>query len=345
MKKELKVARCNDIQYMLMYALPLQMIRAEPSATDWYMQNYLQHWGCLSQKGLILAFRDAISYLPPDLYQNDYFHLECIDLQSLSLKQGITEYLKSRIDRNIYVILFVNENLLPGVLHEEGFFPHEYLVYGYDTLTETFKCVGMNQLGHMDYMEFTYQDIERSFESYIRTERKPKMFTFRTGDFFFVKKNRDFFFVPDYNREIVLHKLEQFISERPEFQAVPISNIRFFWGAGLLDGFRTYLEEERKDPLDYRHPFFFMDQAFLIHQRLTYLLEHEEADGLENLNQKYEEIVRLLTLMKNRYLKMWKLPEDRIEYSELCDSVKRMLTQIKELEIDMIEAVIRSIKS
>lgn len=341
MKKELPIVRCNDIQYMLMYALPLQVIRAEACTTPWYMQNYMQYWGCLGNKGLILAFKDAVSYLPPDLYQNDYFHLESADLRTMALKRDICAYLKGRIDRNIYVILFLNENFLPNAFHDGEYFPHEYLVYGYDTINKTFKCIGLNRFSHMEFMEFNYEDIEKAFTSYLQTEFKPKLLTFRTGDFFFNKKTVDYFLVPNFEDEIVLHKLKCFISEYPFFQVHSNGSSRFYWGVGVWDGFKTYLEEDKTAELDYRHPFFFIDQAFLIYQRLVYLLEQKNLDGKETIEEKYKRISELLILMKNRYLKLCRIPRWKGETQELCNGIKNNIDELKRLEIDMIQFSIR----
>ncbi len=342
MKRELPVVRCNDIQYMLMYALPLQAIRAESCTTPWYMQNYIQYWGCLSERGLILAFKDAVSYLPPDLYQNDYFHLESIDLRTVSLKQDICSYLKTEIDKGTYVIIFLNENLLPNVFHDGKYFAHEYLVYGYNTENQKFKCIGLDKFRHMGFMEFDYEDINQAFLSYIQTEFRPMLITFRTGDFFFNQKKERYCLIPNFEKEIVLYKLKQFVSGHPIFQTNSSGSIRFYWGIGLWDGFRTYLEENRPSGLDYRHPFFFIDQALLIYQRLIYLLRNERIDGENVIAENYQRLSELLVVMKNRYLKLCGIPEDRIEFRELCDGIKKIISEIKGLEDNMIQFAVQN---
>ena len=323
----------SDLSATFFYALPAACICGDPDYADWYHMNYLDFYGyknTLNPAKYEFRFVDAVSYVDRGLHVNDAVSVDHYDLTFFSCSDLIG-FLKKRIDARYYIILYVDESMIPGSPFAST--GHEYLVYGYDDGTEELFMLGMNSRQKYSEMKLGYDVVKAAFESLIQNyDRGKNIYQLGiTNRYTSLANGENRYFshhiVREYREDVFVNKIRAYVDGRITEGSVRIINETInpiiSCGAKTSDVLRLYFSEVEsgENEFEFNVPFFFLDHKRCVCNRINYAFEKTGREVYKAIAEEYREVVSLFELIKNLHIK--KFVRSDLDMSTLKDLTDR----------------------
>lgn len=292
-------------------------------------QNYLEKF--LLNNYLLLSVKH-FSESHGDFYNEGIYGYNNQVIKQLILRgpiDNLHDVIKNYITNNIYVILNINEQLLPQRrAYQQYYFRHDIIIYGFDDKKRTYVTAGFNENMVFQETEYPFDTIERAYKG-MNNEWDYELFAFKIcKDFPEVKINKSSIVekLNEYIEEINIndYKNKEIIDETNQQYFINYS-YKGYYGIGLYD----YLIERVKCSKRIFRQTTDNDKLGVNDLRtLNVLIAHSEI-----LKIAFEKI------FKSERVKDWSSTIDQINYLKLM-----IMQYIDNNDIRYKEKIIKSIK-
>ncbi len=288
---------------------------ADPDYRDWFFMNYMDFYGYKNEVNTAkyeFRYVDAISYVDRYVHKNEAVQIDKNDLHYFNCKDLI-DYIKKCIETWSYVILYVDESILPGTPFKSG--NHEYLVYGYDDELRVLYVLGMNRYLQYSIMEYSYSVILEAFNSMICNSNVSASiyricFTNRyTSLPNGINRYYSHYIKREYKESQFIYKLNSYlnggISDGPVTVINSLINPELACGLKTWNVFLRYLTEVQEgiNDFEFNVPFFMLDYKQGLQERLDYAYNKTKKKKYQDASLRYRNIVKITEHIKNIHIK------------------------------------------
>lgn len=135
---------------------------------NWYFTNYILLKCAPDSSGVHMDHFNALSKNFKYHNLNMFLDYSKIDKDIVLGSFGdISNFIRTFIDKDYYIELFLNERYISGRLSNKAGYNrnHSNLVYGYDDFSESFMIMGLDEYGQAFNIKVKYNEFEESFKN------------------------------------------------------------------------------------------------------------------------------------------------------------------------------------
>ncbi|MBE5816201.1 MAG: ABC transporter ATP-binding protein [Clostridiales bacterium] len=252
---------------------------------------------------------EIVFYQQIQLFQNTY------DIVGINMMQ----VLKDMLAHGCYVGGYYNEEYIPGKkAYGVEYFPHDYLLIGFDNEKEVFYSAGYLTKRFVVF-EIPFANMECALNSL--TCRKPILN--------FYQYNTEAKFILDIEK--IISALQDYLSSsnslRQSFDGV-------FYGLNAIEGLgEHYILKCSKNSFDHRYTKGLMEHKYIMLKRIKYLCNHQYITDNEYIS-KAEKVFEYSAIIHNLGIK-FKLLGD----SAILKKIMLIIQKIKEVELSYLISV------
>ncbi|GIQ67355.1 hypothetical protein DUZ99_02500 [Xylanibacillus composti] len=330
-RKILPTAAPPIISY-LHHAYTLAITRAYPQSISHFYNNYIS----------LRCYQEIAQYRNYDYFNFYNFHYypglvrEQIsrDLLSDYLNEHIVDFLIRAVDKNFYVLLYVDQYYISASRHyQTTHFTHDVFVHGYDNDERQLYLKGYLKNGSFSDYQVSYEDFTAAYANgndYFWWQVYINLFQFDDGDYPFnvgyLKKQISDYLQAKNPQDDVL----QFINPSGRFQQ-PTN-----FGVATYDSLQEYFQLMRDGEIgnDIRPLQVVWEHKKIMLDRLAYLHEQGYLPDL-SLHNQYEEVKQKTEMARSLFLKY-----ERRQDKSLIDMMAQFMDEVRQSEIAVLEKLL-----
>ncbi|MGG3523971.1 hypothetical protein COM13_29300 [Bacillus pseudomycoides] len=333
------------IKGFLFFAYPLSIIGADEKTHPWILSNFIQT--CFDKDF-------AKSPVPFTFYSYDFTMSPWLKYEKMQrktvdhLSKDIMNFIKSCIDNNKYVHLYLDEYHVPNRVNFNKLnFTHENLIYGYDDMKRTFTILGFNEnmifkSTIISYDQFlkAYLGVTSLIESKIlNQELHPNSIDiFNTINTFEFNNDGNY----SFNKKLVLESLKDYkegnnTSERFEMIREPWDRA---YGMDCYKHFINYFEMLLNNEAFYDIRFLhnLWEHKLLMSKRVDFMQKNNYINLEPDTIKKFETIEKKVLSLRNTMIKYF-MTNNRSEIELILST----LPKIAELDGHLTNILIESL--
>lgn len=280
--------------------LPLCVLLTNDNLLDWYYENFINIYFDNSQN--ICFF--GMSY---DVFvkYNTIFDYSISKYED-TCDTSIVERIKYEVlHHSNYAYIFLDEFYICNTQsYYKNHFYHESLIYGFDDKKKVLKAVAFNKDGHLDKLEYPYEDVEKAYgESFgiaPNNEEAISVVWFKVKSDISYKLNLHnvVYSLYDYINGYVPENLP-FIQHRYKDNIYKITEESVFGTKVIKSTIKSLLQKREFvfKYYDFRRVHFLYEHALMMYERFEYF----QRFALNNKKNEYVKIMELYKRIINKY--------------------------------------------
>lgn len=352
MQKELDITVQKYFNTNLYHAYPLCILLAKEKYLPWFYENYVQLWGIVwnhnwVDNGLTDSFWTGYT---GGIY-NQLLDITALDYAVTKYIPNIILFAKEKLLNNQYLVIFVDEYYITtSAAYNSNHFTHEYLLYGFNTDTNSFLTIGFDKNRIFTKLSIDMGEFKKAFENAKTLYKNRTDVSWLGGQSIVILKDKEFSGEYPFDLKVFNTNLNNYLNSSVKRSDEYFYN---FWNLDICEvhyGIDTYnivtklLEFSTFDgiEIDYKQVHLLYENKCAILTRLKYVSDKYDAHNLlENLISRYEIVVNNINIVRMKVIKITTQNlknVDKIKYDiaikDLCerlcesmDSEKSILTK------------------
>lgn len=315
-RKEMKTVVQKSVNNYIFSAINLCIILAYDNLKPWFYENYIQLYYVPNKNGRYensekwLDFYGALT-APQEVLEYDRLKKDFFE------DMDIIKFIESSIDKGHYIYTYYDEYYVKESYKKaDNHFVHDLLIYGYDSDNKIIMAIGYSDNRTFTRYEINYKDFETAFESGLELTKNGG---WDDMSFYGLKMKNRFHEDYKYNFDIsrFMSKLHDYIHSvntgkkdypeevgSKELYSLYILKDNVY-GIDINDHIIEYVRSRMEGELPLSYVIFHTlhEHKLSLIERLDYIAEEFNIQGIRELIPEYEKIVKSFDFIKLLVLK------------------------------------------